>query len=144
MLIIEPQTPREFEAYYFLRWQVLRQPWKKPEGSEKDEIERECIHAMVVDENKNPLGVCRLQYNDQNTGQLRFMGVRNDMQGKGIGKMLLEYLETKAKAAGRKTMILQARENAVKFYETSGYKIKEKTFLLWDEIQHYLMEKQLS
>ena len=37
--IIEPQTPKEFEAYYLLRYEVLRKPWKQPFGSEKDDME---------------------------------------------------------------------------------------------------------
>ena len=40
-------------------------------------------------------------------------------------------------------VILQARQDAVPFYEHHGYNVVEKTFLLFDEIQHYLMRKEL-
>ncbi|MBN8696762.1 MAG: GNAT family N-acetyltransferase [Bacteroidetes bacterium] len=141
--IIEPQTPKEFEAYYLVRFNTLRKPWNQPLGSEKDQFEENSIHAMATDSTGSVLGVCRLQYNSPTEGQLRFMGVVEDARGMGIGKLLLDYLEKKAKYSGAKTMILQARENALPFYLKCGYSTKEKTHLLWGEIQHYLMTKEL-
>lgn len=141
--ITEPQTSKEFEAYYLVRFNTLRKPWDQPLGSEKDQYEQDSIHAMAVDENNNVLGVCRLQYNSPTEGQLRFMGVTDNVRGMGVGKLLLEYLEKKAKNNGVQTMVLQARENAIPFYLKNGYAIIEKTHLLWGEIQHFLMSKNL-
>jgi N-acetylglutamate synthase-like GNAT family acetyltransferase len=141
--IIEPQSPQEFEAYYLVRYNILRKPWNQPLGSEKDNNELESIHAMAVNENNEVLGVCRLQFNSKTEAQLRFMGVTDEAQGLGIGRLLIDYMEHKAKNHGTKTMILQARDNAVDFYKKCGYSVKEKTFLLWDLIQHYLMTKDL-
>jgi len=141
--IIEPQTDQQFEAYYLLRYEVLRKPWNQPLGSEKDEFEDTSIHAMAVNENGTVLGVCRLQYNSATEAKLRFMAVKTDTQGLGIGKKLVTYMEEKAKKNGSALMVLQARDNAVEFYKKCGYSIREKTFLLWDEIQHYLMDKEL-
>jgi GNAT superfamily N-acetyltransferase len=141
--ITEPQTIKEFEAYFLLRYQVLRQPWNQPEGSEKDNEEDRCIHAMACDENKNVMGIARLQYNSDNEAQLRYMGVSLAAQGLGVGRSIIEYMEQKAKSEGRKIMILHARENAIPFYEKCGYTIREKSYLMWETIQHYLMEKKL-
>lgn len=141
--ITEPQTNQQFEAYYLLRYEVLRKPWNQPPGSEKDKQEDTSVHAMALDEHHTVLGVCRLQYNSETEAQLRFMGVKENTQGLGIGSMLIAYMEEKAKQNGAKKMILQARENAVDFYKKCGYTVTEKTFLMWGEIQHYLMEKQL-
>jgi GNAT superfamily N-acetyltransferase len=71
------------------------------------------------------------------------MGIVDEAQGLGIGRLLIDYMELKAKNHGTTTMILQARENAVDFYKKCGYTVKEKTFLLWNIIQHYLMTKEL-
>lgn len=141
--IIEPQSPEEFEAYYLVRYNTLRKPWNQPLGSEKDNHEAESIHAMAVKENNEVIGVCRLQYNSATEAQLRFMSVIDEAQGLGIGRLLIDYMEQKAKNHGTTTMILQARENAVDFYKKCGYSVKEKTFLLWNIIQHYLMTKEL-
>jgi crotonobetainyl-CoA:carnitine CoA-transferase CaiB-like acyl-CoA transferase/N-acetylglutamate synthase-like GNAT family acetyltransferase len=139
--IIEPSSPEDLEKYYQLRWEVLRNPWNKPKGSEKDDMEEKCIHAMVINRNKEALAVCRLQFNNKEEAQIRYMGVRSDMQGKGIGKKVLKYLEGKAKERNIGHIVLDARENAVNFYESMGYKIIAKGHLLWEEIQHYVMKK---
>ncbi|MGZ4116014.1 MAG: GNAT family N-acetyltransferase [Bacteroidia bacterium] len=143
IIIKEPQTQKEFEAYYLLRYEILRKPWNQPPGSEKDTNENSSIHIMACDENNTVLGVCRLQFNSSSEAQLRFMAVKENTQGSGIGRKLIEYAEAKAKANGASSMILQARENAVDFYKKCNYIIIEKSFLMWDLIQHYLMGKKL-
>ena len=55
--ITEPKTRDEFEAYYLLRYQVLREPWNQPRGSEKDDMENECIHIMASDIEKGILEI---------------------------------------------------------------------------------------
>ena len=98
---------------------------------------------MACDQNNNVLGVCRLQFNSPTEAQLRFMGVKENTQGLGIGKKLIAFAEQKAKQQGAKKLILQAREIALEFYKKCGYTLVKKSFLMWDEIQHYLMEKEL-
>ena len=41
---------------------------------------------------------------------------------KGIGSLLLQFLEAKAKADGHQKMRLKSSQNAQGFYEASGYK----------------------
>ena len=72
------------------------------------------------------------------------MAVDDNQQGKGLGKMIVTALKLEAKKLNLKTIELQARENAVEFYKSCGYTIKEKSFLLWGIIQHYLMEKTIN
>ncbi len=141
--ISEPQTPQEFEAYYLVRFEVLRKPWDKPVGSEKDELEEQCIHIFARNENNAVLGVCRMQFNSDHEAQLRYMAVTDAAQGKGVGKMLIQYLEKKAKSAGITIVVLHSREKAVDFYKKCGYTIVEKSYLMWNQIQHYLMKKEL-
>ncbi|MDQ3109501.1 MAG: GNAT family N-acetyltransferase [Bacteroidota bacterium] len=143
MRLHEPASQEDFDNYYRLRWEVLRKPWNQPLGSEKDEHENSSVHVMAIDERGECVGVSRLQFNSPEEAQVRFMGVRDDQQGKGVGKMLMNYLEEKAKVKGAKKMMLQARENAVPFYLSIGYVEPKKTFLLWGIIQHYKMEKVL-
>ena len=75
MKIIVPETKEQFEIYYQLRWEVLRKPWNKPKGSEKDELEEESFHALAISDNGKALGVIRLQLNSPEEGQFRYMGV---------------------------------------------------------------------
>jgi predicted GNAT family N-acyltransferase len=141
--IMEPQTKEQFEAYYLTRYEVLRKPWGQLPGSEKDDQEDACIHIMAINNSDEILGVCRLQFNSASEAQLRYMGVNSNTQGLGIGKKLISYAEQRAKEKGAKKMILQAREIAVEFYKKCDYTIVEKSYLMWGEIQHYLMEKNI-
>ena len=143
MRLQEPVSPEDFENYYLLRWEVLRKPWNQPKGSEKDENEKSSIHIMALNEKDECVGVSRLQFNSAEEAQVRFMGVRDDQQGKGVGKKLMHYLEEKARQKGAKKVVLQARENAVKFYLSIGYVVVVESFLLWGIIQHYRMGKSL-
>lgn len=142
MLVTEPQTREDFEKYYALRYEVLRRPWGQPAGSERDGEEDSSIHAFVREDGA-VLAVGRLQFVNETTSQVRYMAVDPRQQGRGLGKALLSYLENKSKAAGRNTIFLHARENALPFYQSCGYAIKEKSHLLWGQVQHWLMEKEL-
>ena len=143
MKIIEPRTPEEFTQYYRLRYDTLRRPWNQPEGSERADDDATALHAMLVDEQGQALGVCRLHLATPQEAQIRFMGIREYKQGQRLGDRLLYYMEEKASALGATSMTLQARENAVNFYRRNGYEVVEKTHLIFGSIQHYKMAKQL-
>jgi N-acetylglutamate synthase-like GNAT family acetyltransferase len=143
MKVTEPKTPEEFEKYYRLRWEVLRKPWGWARGSELTGDEDKCTHAMVCDEKNEAIGVCRLQMNSPEEAQLRFMGVRDDQQGKGVGKVIMAWMEEAARKKNAGYIVLQARENALEFYKRCGYHVVEKSHLMWGKIQHYLMRKDL-
>ncbi|AKD02566.1 GNAT family N-acetyltransferase [Pontibacter korlensis] len=143
MKIIEPATTEQFEQYYRLRYQALREPWGQPEGSERLDDDASAIHAMLMNDAGEAVGVCRLHLNTLQEGQLRLMGIRKDQQGKQLGNKLIRYLEERARALGAERMTLEARDYAVNFYRRNGYEVVEKTYLLFGSIQHYRMAKQL-
>lgn len=141
--ISSPASPEEFEHYFALRYAVLRAPWNQPKGSEVDVDEDSSTHAMLTNDKQQCIAVGRLHLNTPQEGQLRFMAVHPDHQGKGLGKQVLRYLEQKAREQGAIRIVLQARENALNFYLSEGYTNTGPSFKLWDVIQHYKMEKQL-
>ena len=145
MHITSPASPEEWSAYFQLRWQVLRAPWQKPIGSEKDDLEFNdtTFHAMAIGENNEIIGVARLHLLPKNTAQVRYMAVSDITQGMGVGSQLLKYLENIAKSNEVKKVFLQSRENAVEFYKKHDYVVVQKSFLMYDQIQHYLMEKDI-
>jgi predicted GNAT family N-acyltransferase len=141
--VAEPVSPEDFEKIFNLRFDVLRAPWNQPRGSEKDENESSAIHALIKDESGKCIASGRLQFNNAEEGQIRFMAVETEYRGQGLGKMILDFLEQKAKANNTFSIVLQARENALQFYERAGYINEGKSFLLFDSVQHYRMRKQL-
>ncbi|MCD6573014.1 MAG: GNAT family N-acetyltransferase [Thermoplasmata archaeon] len=130
------------KKYYELRWEILRKPWNQPRGSERDDMEDKAIHIMACDGNKI-VGVARLHFNGIKEAQIRYMAVEEGYRRRGIGSMMLRRLEEMAKEKGAEYIILNARENAVNFYKKNGYSIIEKSYVLFNEIQHYKMKKKL-
>jgi N-acetylglutamate synthase-like GNAT family acetyltransferase len=142
MEIKSPQTDDEWKAYYALRFNVLREPWNQPLGSEVLADEDQAIHAIAVEDNE-VLGVARMHESAEKQGQVRCVATATAAQGKGIGKAIMSYLEEQAKAKGWTEIVLEARENAVPFYQRIGYTIIAESYLLFGEIQHYRMSKTL-
>ncbi len=142
MEIKAPQTDSEWKAYYALRFNVLREPWNQPLGSEVLADEDQAIHAIAA-ENGEVLGVARMHESSPKQGQVRCVAIATAAQGKGIGKAIMAYLEDQAKTKGWTEIVLEARENAVPFYERIGYTIIAESYLLFGEIQHYRMSKTL-
>jgi predicted GNAT family N-acyltransferase len=142
IVLKQPESPEEFKSYFNLRWRILRAPWGEPEGSEVDEIEDQCFHIMVMD-NQKTIAVGRLQYNSADEAQIRYMAVEKEYEGNGIGGMIVNTLEQQAKNKNINTVMLDAREPAVGFYQKLGYSVEEKSYVLFNEIQHFRMTKQI-
>lgn len=135
-------TPAIIEQIIDLRDEVLRKPWNQTRQSVTDDLEEIAINAYI--EKDSEIIACgRLQNNGNGIGQIRYMAVNKAFQGKGLGKLIVVKLEDEAKRMQLKTIELQARENALDFYKSQGYIVKETSFKLWDIIQHYLMSKHL-
>lgn len=141
--ILEPRTEDEIEKYFNLRFEILRKPWNQPFSSTKDAWEDQSIHVLMLDEKNEAVACGRLQINSKYDGQIRSMAVREDIQGKGLGKKIIEYIEKKADELNLKTITLDARSNAVKFYERCGYTVVGESYLLFGVIQHYKMVKKM-
>lgn len=142
LTIRKPVSSREWEQYYDLRFKVLREPWGQLKGSEVLSDEDHSDHAMVVDsESGKIVGVARMQTNTSLQGQVRCVAVSPESQGKGVGKLLMSYLEEIAQQRCFEEIILDARENAVAFYLSIGYGIIGESYLLFGVIPHFKMRK---
>lgn len=141
--VIEPQTKEELANYYFLRWQLLRQPWDQPLGSEQDLDESHAIHAMVTDKRGHVVGVGRLHQVDEQTGQIRYMAVTEAHRGLGIGTAILTYLENRARALHLSKLVLNARDTSLPFYLRQGYRVVARGHTLYNSIHHQILNKSL-
>jgi predicted GNAT family N-acyltransferase len=131
----------EYQQMLKLRDEVLRKPLGLQFSEEELEKEKQNMH-MAAYEDERILGCCMLVEEDSETVRLRQMAVVNDVQGKGIGRALMQFAENLARDRGYKKITMHARKNAVGFYEKVGYRKKGKEF---EEITipHYVMEKEL-
>lgn len=140
MEIRSPQTNAEWNAYYDLRYRILREPLGKPRGSERNEGDAKGIHLALF-ENGMLRAITRLDQAEPSVSQVRFVAVDDSARGKGYGRLIMEAAESKSKELGNHKMILHARDYALDFYHKIGYTTIEKSYKLFDVLQHYLMEK---
>jgi len=138
----QPISDDDFKHYFHFRWRLLRAPWNQIEGSEIDDIENDCFHIMVISSKQKIAGIGRLQFNSKNESQIRYMAVDKKFEGQGIGRLIIQALENHAYEKASQTIVLDARESAIGFYEKMGYCVQKKSYLLFDEIQHFRMFKQ--
>lgn len=132
---------KEYKEMLKLRDDVLRKPLGLHFSDEEIEKEKSNMH-MAAYEDDRMLGCCMLVEEDPGTVRLRQMAVVNDVQGKGIGRALMQFAENLARDRGYKRITMHARKNAIGFYEKMGYK-KSGAEFMEITIPHYVMEKEL-
>jgi predicted GNAT family N-acyltransferase len=143
IVIRSPATDKEWQAYYQLRWEVLRKPWRQPPGSERDALEQDSYHLLADDNEGGVVAVGRLNKTDAVTAKIRYMAVANSYQRQGIGSLLLAALERQAQKWKVSTIELDARDSHRAFYEKHGYLAAGAGPTLFNEITHTKMQKEL-
>lgn len=141
---VSPQTEAEWDSYFDLRWRVLRAPWDQPRGSEKDDREETSEHLMIVGPDSRPLAIGRLQFNTAAEAQVRFMAVEPQAQGQGLGGCILREFEKRARAAGASSIVLNARDDAQRFYQRHGFAAVGAAPTIFDAVKHVRMRKDLT
>lgn len=124
-----------------LRMEILRRPLGLSFTKEQLEAEKNDFFLGAY-ENDTIAGCSVLTPIDSTTIQLRQMAVKENMQAKGIGSMLLEFAEKLAEEKGYKILMMHARKTALGFYQKKGYEIKGNEFIEVT-IPHCYMEKKL-
>ena len=132
---------REYQQMVHLRNEILR----KPLGLEftPEELEKEKDEILIgAFEDEKMLGCCMLIKVDKSTVRLRQMAVLNNLQGKGIGRALMQFSENIARDRGFQKIIMHARASAIGFYEKLGYHVSGNEFVEVT-LPHFTMEKRL-
>jgi GNAT superfamily N-acetyltransferase len=142
--ITSPTTKAQFKAYYALRYRVLREPGGHPKGTEKDDYEPISEHFMAVSETGEIVGVAKLFEKSAGVGHLSHMVVAPEQQHKGIGRMLMEQVEKRAREKGYTTLGTMSRLTATAFFEKHGFKIAELPTLHLGTIHLVWMEKDIT
>ena len=138
--IIDFGTP-EYQQMIKMREEILRKPLGL--SFSESEIEKEKDNLLIgAFEDEQMLGCCMIVEMDPRKARLRQMAVLNNLQGKGIGRALMNFAENLARDRGYRIVRMHARVNAVGFYEKVGYKVRGDKFVEVT-IPHYVMEKQL-
>ncbi len=98
---------------------------------------------MVPGKDSRPIAVGRLHFNTPLEAQVRFMAVDPQAQGRGLGSAILQECERRARAAGATSIVLNAREDAQRFYHKHGFAVVGPAPTIFDAVQHVRMRKEL-
>jgi predicted GNAT family N-acyltransferase len=138
--LIDHNSP-EYNQAVSLRYELLREPLGLIFTNEDLASESENLHIAAYDEDEL-IGCCMLEPLSPEVLKLRQMAVRGSLQGKGIGRHILQFAENIAMDKGVKTMRMNARKTAVDFYKKCGYIVSSGEFMEVN-LPHFVMEKQL-
>lgn len=138
----EPRTDEEFERYYDLRWRILREPWTLSRESGRDEYEAGAFHLTAWAGGKL-VGAGRLHFLSPVEAQIRYMAVEQGHTGQGIGSLILQGLEEHALESGVRSIVLNARDTALPFYQKHRYQLVDQSGTLFHSIVHWRMRKDL-
>ena len=124
-----------------LREEVLRKPLGRAWEARDFRGEDTSFHlGAFVDDRL--VGVLILRPVDATTVQMRQVAVATDVQGRGIGSVLVRYAEQFAAARGYTRISAHARERALAFYRKLAYRVIGERFTEID-LPHFTIEKIL-
>ena len=121
-----PFASPEYDHTVRLRRDVLRRPLGLDFTLEELAREEDDVHLALFD--GESLLACLILSPQGEALKMRQVAVREDRQGSGLGRFLVEAAERWAVENGFTTMTLHARETAVPFYTHLGYTVEGRPF----------------
>ncbi len=139
-----PANEGEWDLLYDMRYRILLAPLGRPRsGEEKCDGDKSGVHVCVWDEGELR-GIARIDQKDAGVSQIQYVAVDESVQRAGYGSVVMRYAESMAKKRGDRKIILHAPETSLDFYERKlGYRVVEKSYMLFSLLQHYLVEKYI-
>ncbi|KAL0214141.1 hypothetical protein P9112_006325 [Eukaryota sp. TZLM1-RC] len=120
------------------RYNLLRKPLGMMPGSEKNKLDASSLHLLFLHDSE-VIGCVSLCSQGEYTGKVFQMAVCRELQGKGLGFKLLQHCITIGKKQKIPLLWLNARDNAMRFYERSGFK-ETGSFFIEVGVTHKRME----
>ena len=131
----------EYEETVALRDEVLRKPLGLSYDPAELAGEKNSFH-LASREGAELVACLVLEPLDERRIKMRQLAVRENAQGKGFGRELVNYAHSFAKGRGFAEIVLHARETARGFYEKHGYEAEGDSFAEVG-IPHLAMRKKL-
>lgn len=118
---------------------MLRQPLGLVLGDKDTEGEEKQVHIAALQDGV-VVGTVLFKFLSPERVKIRQMGVSPLLQGKGIGRKLMQFAEAVVQGIGIREVELNARIYAKSFYEKLGYRPVGEEFLKMN-VPHTKMEK---
>ncbi|MER2174766.1 MAG: GNAT family N-acetyltransferase [Carnobacterium sp.] len=124
-----------------IRKKVFVEEQLVPPELEIDDLEDQTIHVIGYLENK-AVSTARIYKKNTTTFKIQRVAVLMDFRKKNLGYELMMEIERYAKTKEFKTLMLDAQDHALTFYEKLGYQVEGEGFMDAG-IPHHLMIKNL-
>ena len=135
------ETEEELESAIGVRFRVFVAEQKVPAEEELDEEDAAATHVIALQEGST-VGTGRLLFRGPDTAIIGRMAVDQSRRRKGVGGLILEFLEEEARAQGMSRSVLHAQEYVKSFYAAHGYREHGDIFMEVN-IPHIEMRKDL-
>ncbi|MEM7752528.1 MAG: GNAT family N-acetyltransferase [Pseudomonadota bacterium] len=117
----------DMDAVFEIRRIVFIEGQNVPEHEERDGKDGDAIHLVAFD-NARPVGTARLLLQD-GVGKIGRVAVLAEMQGRGLGKAIMQAAIDELRREGVTTAKLAAQTHALGFYEALGFVAEGPEFL---------------
>jgi predicted GNAT family N-acyltransferase len=134
-------TPEEIEAVRALRIRVFVGEQGVPLEAEMDELDSLARHAIALADGV-VVGTGRMYGASTGTAHVGRMAVDTGQRRRGIGGLILSFLEDQARLGGAGQVELHAQTYVRSFYERHGYAAVGEPFFEVD-IEHVRMTRRL-
>ncbi len=120
--LIDVETPADWRAYHAIRRDVL---WTARGRGGYDENHADEFlpmnYPLMLTQDGEPVGATRLDRRGSGVGIVRLVAIRAQLQGQGLGRVLSQRVEVRARQLGITTLFVNAVSNAVDFYAKTGW-----------------------
>ena len=126
-----------------VRTEVFVQEQGISQDDEWDDMDAQCLHAVLFNGLGQPLATGRLLPSVQGQSKIGRMAVTRVLRGTGQGALILHALCEHAKARGDKAVLLHAQTSAKRFYDKLGF-TQDGDLFVEAGIDHVTMSKPLA
>ncbi len=121
------ETEEDMEAAVGIRFRVFVDEQAVPPEIELDEYDAQATHAIAV-EDGDARGTGRMFLED-GAARIGRMAVDSGHRRRGVGGLILRFLEDEAKIQGATEIVLHAQDYVKAFYAAYGYTEHGGTFM---------------
>ena len=119
----------EYASALALRRQVLREPLGLVYSAADLAGDAGEVMLAAFDDDGHVVGILHLRPLEEGRAKMRQVAVAPELQGQGVGRLLVGAAETCARERGWQELTLAARQTAIAFYERLGYETYGEPFV---------------
>ena len=120
LILVLPNTDELLAEYHAMRKRMLFERFGRPYDDNHPDESLDGNHRRVLLLSGEPIGTIRIDI-DVPDAIFRLVTIREDLQGHGFGRRLVELSEDFARSLGCHSVLVNAATESVRFWEACGY-----------------------